>query len=525
MPPSVRVVSASESAERDRAVIERGIPSRVLMQRAGTAAAEEISRRYADRLRDGAVVFTGPGNNGGDGWVVAGMLARSGTEVTVVEAVEAKSPDAVAEKSAAIDVVNREREISPSSGDRGADGRVVIDALLGTGAEGEPRGRIAGAISTINQMHSLGARVVALDLPSGLDATTGHHSACVIADATFSFGGAKRGSLLARDCCGEIVVLDIGLDEATPASQWGVGDIVARLPWLVDGAWVMSHVPPIRYDAHKGTRKHLAIIGGGKGMPGSAVLATRAALRSGIGLVRTLVAPENVGEIVSAAPSALISSWPTKAAEISSEISKWADAIVIGPGLGKSDQTRKLVESILADSKIPVLLDADALNVFDGDIAALGRLLRGRPALITPHVAEFGRLAKIDVREVLDNRFDVGSEIARSLGATVLLKGSPTVIFAPEGERFVVARGTAALGTGGSGDLLAGIAGTMLAQTADAPMSASCAAWIHGRAAELCEYIRGTTLEDVLYALPRAWNEGEPPVSPPVIAELPAVAR
>ena len=99
------------------------------------------------------------------------------------------------------------------------------------------------------------------------------------------------------------------------------------------------------------------------------------------------------------------------------------------------------------------------------------------------------------------------------------------MIFAPDGERFVVARGTAALGTGGSGDLLAGIAGTMLAQTADAPMSASCAAWIHGRAAELCEYIRGTTLEDVLYALPRAWNEGEPPVSPPVMAELPAVAR
>jgi NAD(P)H-hydrate epimerase len=495
------------------------------MQRAGTAAAEEISRRYADRLRDGAVVFTGPGNNGGDGWVVAGMLARSGIEVTVVEAVEAKSPDAVAEKSAAIDVVNLAREMSPSSGDKGADGRLVIDALLGTGAEGEPRGKIAEAISTINQMHSLGARVAALDLPSGLDATTGHHSACVIADATFSFGGLKRGSLLARDCCGEIVVLDIGLDEATPASQWGVGDIVARLPWLVDGAWVMSHVPPIRYDAHKGTRKHLAIIGAGKGMPGSAVLATRAALRSGIGLVRTLVAPENVGEIVTAAPSALISSWPTKAAEISSEISKWADAIVIGPGLGKSDQTRKLVENILADSKIPVLLDADALNVFDGDIAALGRLLHGRPALITPHVAEFGRLAKIDVQEVLDNRFDVCVEMARSLGATVLLKGSPTVIFAPDGERFVVARGSAALGTGGSGDLLAGIAGTMLAQTADAPMSASCAAWIHGRAAELCEYIRGTTLEDVLYALPRAWNEGGPPVSPPVMAELPAVAR
>jgi NAD(P)H-hydrate epimerase len=241
--------------------------------------------------------------------------------------------------------------------------------------------------------------------------------------------------------------------------------------------------------------------------------------------VRALVAPENVGEILTAAPSALIASWPTSPAETSSQISRWADAIVIGPGLGKSAETRDLVENILADSRLPVLLDADALNVFDGDVAALGRLLKGRPALVTPHVAEFARLAKIDVGDVLDHRFDVGGEMARHLGATVLLKGSPTVIFAPDGKRYVVARGTAALGTGGSGDLLAGIAGTMLAQTLDAPTSASCAAWVHGRAAEFCEYVRGTTLEDVLYALPRAWNEGEPPVNPPVLAELPAVAQ
>jgi NAD(P)H-hydrate epimerase len=493
------------------------------MQRAGTAAAEEISRRYGDRLGDGTVVFTGPGNNGGDGWVVAGLLARSGIGVTVVEVVEAKSPDAIAEKSAATDVVKSVRNILSLGEFDGA--QVVIDALLGTGAEGEPRGKIADAISTINELHSKGARVAALDLPSGLDATTGHHSLCVVADTTFSFGGMKRGSLLARDCCGEIVILDIGLDEASPAAEKSVGDKVAMLPWLVDGAWVRAHVPTIRYDAHKGTRKHLAIIGGGKGMPGAVVLATRAALRSGIGLVRALVAPENVGEILAAAPSALIAPWPTKAVETSSQISKWADAIVIGPGLGKSEQTRRLVENILADSRLPVLLDADALNVFDGDVAALGRLLKGRPALITPHVAEFAKLAKIDVKDVLDNRFDVGAQMARDLGATVLLKGSPTVIFAPDGERYVVARGTAALGTGGSGDLLAGIAGTILAQTLDAPASASCAAWVHGRAAEFCEYVRGTTLEDVLYALPRAWNEGERPVTPPVLAELPAVAR
>ncbi|HZE08153.1 MAG TPA: NAD(P)H-hydrate dehydratase [Gemmatimonadaceae bacterium] len=521
MPPSVRVVSATESAERDRAAIEKGTPSSVLMQRAGASAAEDISRRYGDRLSDGVRIFTGPGNNGGDGWIVAGALARTGIQVTVVETAEPRSADAIAAKGAAVALVNK-TVLSPSDRAEGnARAGIVIDALLGTGAQGEPRGGIATAIDEINHLRSDGARVASLDVPSGLDATSGRHGACVIADSTFTFGGVKRGSLIARDCCGEIVVLDIGLDDIEQ-SQPTAGP--SKIPWLVDGAWVHAHIPPIRFDAHKGTRKHLAIIGGGPGMPGAAVLATRAALRSGIGLVRTLVSKESISAIVGAAPSALISEWPTDKSAISEEISTWANAIVIGPGLGKSAMTRKLVEDVIAGSDLPVLLDADALNVFDGDVDALGRLLRHRSALITPHVAEFSRLAGVPVQKVLDERFDIGLAMAQTLGATVLLKGAPTVIFTPDGERYVSARGTAALGTGGSGDLLSGIAGALLAQIGDAGVAACCAAWVHGRAAELCEYVRGTTLEDVLYALPRAWNENEPPTKPPVLAELPAVA-
>jgi NAD(P)H-hydrate epimerase len=241
--------------------------------------------------------------------------------------------------------------------------------------------------------------------------------------------------------------------------------------------------------------------------------------------VRALVAPSNVSAILEASPSALISEWPASKIEISAAISKWADAVVIGPGLGRTGETRELVESILRDSQLPVLLDADALNVFDGDAKALGALLKGRPALITPHVAEFARLTGVSVEEVLKDRFEIGRELASTLGATVLLKGSPTVVFTPGGDRFVIARGTAALGTGGSGDLLAGIAGTLLAQTSDAVVAACCSAWVHGRAAELCEYIRGTTLEDVLYALPRAWNESESAFAAPVLTRIPAVAR
>ncbi|HEX9128747.1 MAG TPA: NAD(P)H-hydrate dehydratase [Gemmatimonadaceae bacterium] len=513
------VVSARESAERDRAAIERGTPSRLLMQRAGIAAAGEISRRYSDRLGGGVVVFTGSGNNGGDGWVVAGTLARSGVEVTVVEVAKAKtakSPDAVAEREAAIGSVKL-ADLAPDVA------AIVIDALLGTGFEGEPRGKIGEAIATINELHERGARVAALDVPSGLDATTGQHSRCVVADLTLSFGGVKRGTLLARDLCGDIVALDIGLDYARATA--GKKRATSALPTLVDAEWVRSQIPPIRFDAHKGIRKHLAIVGSGKGMPGACVLASRAALRSGIGLVRVLVAPENVSPVLAAVPSALITDWPSSENQIEAEISKWAHAVVIGPGLGRSQETRSLVERILSDSTIPALLDADALNVFEGDAKSLGKLLEGRPALITPHPAEFARLAGTDVKSVLGERFDIGLDLARQLGATVLLKGSPTVIFTPDGDRHVVARGTAALGTGGSGDLLDGIAGTMLAQTQNATAAGCCAAWVHGRAAEFCEYVRGTTVDDVLYALPRAWNEIEPSPETPVLAQLPAVAR
>ena len=514
------VVSARESAERDRAAIERGTPSRLLMQRAGIAAADEISRRYPEQLKTGAVVFTGPGNNGGDGWVVAGTLARSGVEVTVVEVAKpnpSKSPDAVAERETAIDSV---KVVDSFDG----DASLVIDALLGTGFEGEPRGKIGGAITTINELRGQGSRVAALDVPSGLDATTGEHSNCVVADLTLSFGGVKRGLLLARDCSGRIVALDIGLDDPRPMGVSKSATSEVALPVLVDGEWVQSSIPPIRFDAHKGIRKHLAIVGGGKGMPGAVVLAARAALRSGIGLLKIFTAPENVGAVLSAVPSALISEWPS-ADRMENDLSKWADAIVIGPGLGKSKETRALVERILGDSNTPVVLDADALNVFDGDKAALAKLLNKRPALITPHPAEFARLAGTDVKRVLAARFDIGRDLARDLEASVLLKGAPTVVFDSSGERFVIARGTAALGTGGSGDLLDGIAGTILAQARDATIAGCTAAWVHGRAAEFCEYVRGTSLDDVLYALPRAWNEIEPPAERPVLAELPAVAR
>lgn len=508
---AVRVASASETMECERVTIERGVPAGVLMRRAGESAADLIAAA-PDTAGSEVVVFTGSGNNGGDGWVVAQCLVKRGIQVRVMEVAESRAETAREARAAALEHgVQHAQETQSLQG-------TVVDALLGTGSSGTPRGAIAGAVARINGMRSGGSRVVSLDLPSGLDATTGVHEESVAADITVTFGAMKRGHLLARELCGRIVATDIGLAE---------GAALSCLPLLVDSPWVSARVPRISPTAHKGTRKRLAVIGGGKGMAGAAILAGEGALRSGIGLLEILVSGGSEIAVHAAMPAAIVNAWPDHPEDLE-RLSATADAIAIGPGLGQSAAARDLVERVLLAWTGPVVVDADALNVFAGDILSLAQLLRGRPAAITPHPAELARLAGVDVADVLHGRFDVGLEVAAQLGAAVLLKGTPTIVFAPSGERFVSARGTAALATGGSGDVLTGMIGTLLAQMQDSPGGAAeacaCAAYVHGRAAELCGSVRGVTLDDVLRSMPAAWSEEIPPLPNGVIAELPQVS-
>ncbi len=368
-------------------------------------------------------------------------------------------------------------------------------------------------------MRSRGAIVVSLDVPTGLDATTGAIDASAIAaDLTITFGAIKRGLLVARAVAGEIVLVDIGLG-AHAALDDGA-------PALVDVAFVRAHVPPIPADAHKGVRRRVAIVAGGPGMAGAAILASRAALASGAGLVRLFVAPENVPVVQTAAYEALASPWPESDREVTQTIAEWADAVLLGPGLGLTDAARAVADRVLRGTQRPAVLDADGLGLFAGRASELGGLLAGRPAVITPHVREFGRLAQVNPNEVLVHRFEIGRDLARTLGATVLLKGVPTVVTSPTGDRLVSATGTPVLATGGSGDILSGIAITLLAQTADPFASAASAAWLHGRAAELAtdgRAVRGLTLENVFRSLPDAWRLREEPVAYPVLAHLPRV--
>ncbi|MGI8618352.1 MAG: NAD(P)H-hydrate dehydratase [Gemmatimonadaceae bacterium] len=505
---TVLVTSAAEAAALDAATIAAGTPSRELMQRAGTAAAAEIVRLLGDRVRAGVRILAGGGNNGGDGWVVAADLAERGIPVEVIEIAGARTADAKAEKAAASAVLARAK--------RPGDGAAIVDALLGTGATGEPTGAVGAAVRAIAKVRAAGAFVVSLDLPSGLNATTGASAGAVVADATLTFGSAKRGQLVSRGSCGRIVVLDIGLLPPDPDTQ---------LPELLTAGDVYPCIPPIPARAHKGTRRKVAIVGGSEGMAGAVLLAAQAAFRSGVGLVRLCVAEGSVSAVHGAAPAALVTEWQPDA-EFDDPNATWADALVIGPGLGRTPRAKRLVEHVLQGKAKLLVLDADGLNIFAPDANDLVELLDGRPAVLTPHPAELGRLLWRDKREVDAERFQIALEAARLFGAVVLLKGTPTVIAAPDGEVRVSAAGTPALATGGSGDVLAGMVGTLLAQTGDPFASACVAAWIHGRAAELAtggRNSRGTTLDDVLRMLPDAWQPVKEKHPRGVLAELPAV--
>ncbi len=506
----VFVTSAEESSARDAAAIAAGVSSRVLMQRAGAGAAAEILRHFPDQLARGVAVFAGTGNNGGDAWAVAGRLAAAGITARVQEIGAPGTADALAEREHARPLVSHDAH-------RG-DELMVVDGLLGTGARGRPRAATERAIHAIAALRQRGAVVAALDVPSGVDATTGAVTgAAVSADLTLTFGTLKRGLLVARALAGAIEVVDIGL-----GSHADLGDGAAR---LVDRADVVAHVPPLAADAHKGARKHVAIIGGATGMAGAPMLAARGAMASGVGMLRLLVAPESLVPVQIGAMEATARPWPMDAAAIERDIGTWADCVLLGPGLGRGDASRTLAERVLSAWRGPVVLDADALNIFEHDTQALADLLGGRPALLTPHAAEMSRLMGCEVADVLERRFEIGAELSARLGATILLKGVPTII-SGHGERWISARGTPALGTAGSGDVLAGIAATLLAQGGDALVAGRCAAWAHGRAAEIAgrgRPVRGVRLSDVLDALSYAWPVGARPHRAPVFAALPAV--
>lgn len=508
----IPVLTPEQSNHWDRQAVAAGIELAALMENAGRAVAMVLADRYAQLLRAGVIVAAGPGNNGGDGWVLARALHRTEVPVWVASAGPGSE---LREQMAGLARVEGVREVSPD-GPWPAVG-LTVDALLGTGAAGAPRPQVAALLGRI---HDLAAPVIAIDGPTGVDLLTGIVHGVARADLTVTFGGFRRGHLLARDEVGDLLVVDIGHPPPDPGWPAVVSDLQAA-------RWMRR----LRARDHKGDRGRVVVVGGESGMSGALRMAARAAFGAGAGLVHAVAPPETVAALMQAEPDVQTFAHrldePPSAALL--ELIGRADAVIIGPGLGRDPRRRALVTALVEAART-VVLDADALVAFAGAATELAPLATSRKLVLTPHPGEFRTLfpALASTREL--DPWAAATAAAQETGATVLLKGVPTVVAARHRQLFTVVAGNPGLATGGSGDVLSGLVGTNLASGLEPDIAAALGAQTLGRAADLAarrHTARSLRPMDVVHALPDLWREWEllrttpPAPRPPLLFELP----
>jgi hydroxyethylthiazole kinase-like uncharacterized protein yjeF len=504
----MRLVTAAEMRAVDRAAIERhGVPGLALMERAGAAVAAAVRPLVARGGR--AVAACGAGNNGGDGYVAARLLLATGIDARAVAIAPRASlrGDALAAREAAERAGVPILDGPPAALDAGL-GDALVDALFGTGLSRAPEGVYADAIARIEALRGRGARVVAVDVPSGLSADTGRPlGPCVRADRTVTFAFQKRGLVLhpGPSFAGETTVADIGIPPQAAAE-------VPVACELLSEEEARALVPPRRPDAHKGDAGRVLVVAGSPGKSGAAHLALTGALRGGAGLV-TLAAREEVLPFALAGrPEAmsvpLLAHGPLSDADLEPllEAARGMDAVVIGPGIPRGPETAGLLRAFLERAHVPAALDADALNA----LASRPELLRGLPApvVLTPHPGEMARLAGTDIAHVQADRIAIAAWKAREWGCVVVLKGARSVVAAPGAPPAIVPAGNAGMATGGTGDVLAGLVGALLAGHLPPFDAARAAAFAHALAGDLAaERLgeRGLLAGDLADALGAVW--------------------
>jgi len=472
-------------AAQMRGVEERAVRDGVatiaeLMERAGLALAAEVGERVAS---GSVVAVCGPGNNGGDGWVAARALQEAGRSVRVVSLcapadLPADAAHAAAQAMGAGVRWNALLDADESSGMlAGAD--VVIDAIFGFGFRGPALGRYARAIGAIGASDAF---VVSADMPSGVDSTTGAVTGAVVsADVTVTFSALKPGLCIypGAAAAGDIVVADIGI----PASLLRVPGAL-EVPESAD----LRHLLPVPSPQdHKGSRGRLGVVAGSRSYTGAAVLTVQGALRMGVGYV-VAIAPESAAGVLRALlPSAIVRAMPddehgalAHGADVMSAV-VGTDALVAGPGLSAGAGVTRVIGALLRSGDGPLLLDADALNA----VAGSGSGLSGReaPLVITPHPGEAARLLGITTEEVQADRVAAARSLAGD-GVVCLLKGARTIVAGPERTALVLA-GNAGLARAGTGDVLSGMIGALLAQGVPPFDAAVLGAHLHGRAAQI----------------------------------------
>ncbi len=420
-----------------------------LMERAGRAVADEALRSFPDARR--FAVVCGGGANGGDGRIAAAALREAG------------------------------REASETEDPAGAD--VVLDALFGTGFHGAPRPEAAGLIERIN---AAGGAVLSVDVPSGVDASTGEVAGpAVQADVTVTFHGPKVGLAVApgRFRAGQVVVAQIGLEQAPTAIVRATGAVLASVP--------RRGTEDSKYSAGA-----LVVIGGAPGTTGAPVLTATAALRADAGYV-TLAVPSAclpAAEALTLEPVKRGFRHSSALETLGPDLER-ASALAVGPGLGRSEEARSLVRALLESSPLPAVVDADALF-------GLEPVARRGPLVLTPHAGELARLLDADAKWVSAHRLEAAARCSERFGAIVLLKGADTIVRAPGGRTVVCDTGPPSLATAGTGDVLTGVVGAFLAKGLDAVDAAVAAAVAHGLAAASAPHQAGLVASDVVAALP-----------------------
>jgi hydroxyethylthiazole kinase-like uncharacterized protein yjeF len=495
------VLTAAETRTLDRETEVRGTPIQALMERAGHAVARAAVTVAGGAYGRRAVVVCGKGNNGGDGLVAARHLARWGMGVDVVLLAEpaGSAPAAMLDRLRLAGIVPRSFDSSATSRAL-ARAEVAVDAIFGIGFRGAVE---VPAAEAIGMLTASGARVVAVDVPSGVEGDTGAvRGIAVTADVTVTFGAPKVGLVLYPGAgrAGSVEVADIGFPPELVRGEIG----------LVEGADVARMLTPRLPDTHKRATGVVLVVAGSRTMTGAPVLAARGAYRMGAGLV-TVAVPEGILPRVQAAITEATFLPLAEGPEGAVAGAAWdavrdrlddVDAVAVGPGL--SIEAVPFVRRLVAASPVPMVIDADAINAFAGRSGDLAR--RQSDAVLTPHAGEFARLFGMPSRDVLEDRPGLAGKAAAETRAVVLLKGTRTVIASPDGEVRINPTGTSALATGGTGDVLTGAVAACLARGLSPLDAATAAAFVHGLAGEAvaARSAEGTTAGDVAEAIPAA---------------------
>jgi hydroxyethylthiazole kinase-like uncharacterized protein yjeF len=507
----MKIVTAAEMRAIDRATSERfGVPSLTLMENAGSAVAEHVLKHYSDAQK--IVVFCGKGNNGGDGFVAARHLHQEGKTVQVIllaDRVDLRGDAAIMFEKLPMPAI-----VSHTSSDfNGEQVRIAlpadlyIDAILGTGFKPPVTGLYADAVAFLNGSQ---APVVAVDIPSGADADAmGPHTGVIArADSTITFTAPRPAHVFDSLTAGPTYVAEIGSPPEAIVSSLHLNLITAR-----DFAPLIGPRPA---DSNKGKYGHVLVIGGSVGKAGSVAMAGISALRAGAGLATVATAksvlptvagfhPELMTEPLSETGEGTIA---LNAGDKLNSLIKRKSVLAIGPGISRYPETSELVRTLASKGDVPIVLDADGLNAFEGrtnELSGKGRLL-----VITPHPGEMSRLAQCSIADVQKDRLGVARRFARDHELIVVLKGNRTLVVQPDGETWVNTTGNPGMSTGGTGDILTGMVAGLIAQNPQSALLAVCAAvHLHGLAGDVMRESVGEhsmVATDLLLGLPEAFR-------------------